>query len=167
MLISKDQHDVNLSAFQAYMFWIQSISKFQAASFLFCSAFIFQLCTFVAKNYLRIFLLQNLNLLTFLSSGKFSTQKSALRKVLNFSASASLTHLTIERLIGRFSHHLDMERFIGRSAFYSVKSLLHLTGFMKHKTCDTQGVVNIVSKFHVPSSNVVEVMMFQRLGGKG
>ena len=33
-------------------------------------------------------------------------------------------------------------------------------------SCDTQGVVNIVSKFQVPSSNGLEVMRFQRLGGK-
>ena len=68
--------------------------------FVCCLPFIFQLCTFVTKIYLRTFLLQNfnfqtfvsqiLNISTFLSPGKFCTQKYALRKVFNFSASASL-----------------------------------------------------------------------------
>ena len=55
----------------------------------------FHLCSFVARINLRTFLAQNLNLRTFLSSGKSCTQKSALRKVFNFSASAVSTHLRV------------------------------------------------------------------------
>ena len=36
-------------------------------------------------------------------------------------------HLTLERLIGRSSHPLDMEMLIGRSAFSAVQSLLRIS----------------------------------------
>ena len=42
-----------------------------------------------------------------------------------------------------------------------------MTEELWHVTCDTEGVVNIVSRFQVPSSNCFEVMMFWRFGGKG
>ena len=43
----------------------------------------------------------------------------------------------------------------------------HGTHDMWHMTCETHGVLNIVSKCHVFSSNGLGVMMFWRLGGKG
>ena len=50
----------------------------------------------------------------------------------------------------------------------------HLTRYRRHVTCNTQhmtyttqGMVNNASKFQVPSSNGLGVMMFWRLGGKG
>ena len=42
----------------------------------------------------------------------------------------------------------------------------HVTHDMWHVTCDTQSVVNIVSKFQIPSSNGLGFMMSWRLGGK-
>ena len=43
----------------------------------------------------------------------------------------------------------------------------HLTCDIWHMSRDTQGVVNIVSRFQVPSSNSLAFMMFWRIGGKG
>ena len=42
-----------------------------------------------------------------------------------------------------------------------------MTSDTGHVTRDTQGVVNIVSKFQVTSTYGLGVMMFCRLGGKG
>ena len=42
-----------------------------------------------------------------------------------------------------------------------------LTPDTGHVTTDTQGMVNIVSRFQVLSSNGLGVMRFWRLGGKG
>ena len=78
--------------------------------------FLFTLCISIMhlcrkKLFYALFLSQILNLRTFLSSGKISTQKSALRKVFNFSASGLLPepyiriHLTtIMSVLRPFSH---------------------------------------------------------------
>ena len=45
-------------------------------------------------------------------------------------------------------------------------AMWHATCETLHVTCTTQGVMSIISKFQVPSSNGLGVLMFWRFGGK-
>ena len=51
--------------------------------------------------------------------------------------------------------------------WHLTRDISHVTFYMWHMTQDTKGLVNIASKFQVPSSNSLGVMMFWRLAGKG
>ena len=84
----KSSHHVDLIRSIWWEFFsFLGLLKVLGGPFFFLHPLYFNYAPLFQKYIYALFLSQNLNLRTFLSSGKFCTQKSALRKVFNFSAS--------------------------------------------------------------------------------
>ena len=63
-------------------------------------------------------------------------------------------------------HHL-VKKNVTCDIWHVTCDTWHMTRDMRHVTCDMLWAVNLLSKFQLPSSSGLWVMIFWRLGGKG